>query len=388
MPLPPDDIVQMIPWLAREKAEQERRNRNRNRIGVITEVDPARGRARVRLGETGDRPFVTGWIPWQEQSAGTARTHWPPTIGQQVRVQSESGDLTDAEIVISMPSDARPRPSQKGDERVLLDVGPERSFSDFDGMHYQHEIDTMSRSPGSDPGKSYYFIKPLEVFLRSLDPGRNSWIRIQPWGITTSGGGLASGGGSSDSYSERRHTVRVRDEPYPYSSPDDPYPIEGDQPQMSARMSYSWDGCEWRWKRTETQESVICMLPAKLHAWVHDEVRNDRSDIEMKPKSVAIHVGAARIDIDPDVDTIDIRIGEDTFLRMTPGDIHFYAARIHAEGRFFFRDRELESVIAELKAYLDEHKGTIGSLTTVIEHHEDEIASLKDALEVLKSPDA
>ncbi|MFT0891000.1 phage baseplate assembly protein V [Pseudochelatococcus sp. G4_1912] len=103
-------------------AELERRDRNRSRIGTVLEVDPVKGQARVELANG----FVSDWIPWQEQAAGAARTHFPLSIGQQVRVRSQNGDLTDAEIEASLPSDTNTRPSQKGDEYVLLEVGSTR----------------------------------------------------------------------------------------------------------------------------------------------------------------------------------------------------------------------------------------------------------------------
>ncbi|MFT0892224.1 phage baseplate assembly protein V [Pseudochelatococcus sp. G4_1912] len=103
-------------------AELERRDRNRSRIGTVKEVDAVKGKARVELANG----FVSDWIPWQEQAAGSARTHFPLSTGQQVRVRSQNGDLTDAEIEASLPSDTITRPSQKGDEYVLIDVGDTR----------------------------------------------------------------------------------------------------------------------------------------------------------------------------------------------------------------------------------------------------------------------
>ena len=103
-------------------AELERRDRNRSRIGTVKEVDAHKGKARIELADG----FLTDWIPWQEQAAGAARTHFPLSIGQQVRVRSQNGDLTDAEIEASLPSDTNMRPSQKGDEYVLLEVGNTR----------------------------------------------------------------------------------------------------------------------------------------------------------------------------------------------------------------------------------------------------------------------
>lgn len=114
-------------------AEVERRDRNRSRIGTVKEVNPAKGLARVDIGPEQGKPMLTGWIPWQEQAAGTARTHWPPSVGQQVRVRSQNGDLTDAEIEWSLPSDINKRTSQKGNEYVICDVGAARVFVDDGG---------------------------------------------------------------------------------------------------------------------------------------------------------------------------------------------------------------------------------------------------------------
>ncbi|MFT0892952.1 phage baseplate assembly protein V [Pseudochelatococcus sp. G4_1912] len=116
------DLAAHIARLNYRIAELERRDRNRSRIGTVKEVDPEKGKARIELASG----FVTGWIPWQEQAAGAARTHFPLSIGQQVRVSSQNGDLTDAEIQASLPSDTNTRPSQKGDEYVLLEVGASR----------------------------------------------------------------------------------------------------------------------------------------------------------------------------------------------------------------------------------------------------------------------
>lgn len=108
-------------------ADIERRMQNRKRTGLVVQVDPERGLARVKLStdEATGREFLTGWIPWKETSMGSIRTHFPPSLGEQVDVVSENGDLTDATITQSLPSDAKPRPHNKGDEGVVT-VGDTR----------------------------------------------------------------------------------------------------------------------------------------------------------------------------------------------------------------------------------------------------------------------
>lgn len=115
-------LPEIIDDLRRRVSELERRIRSQSRTGVVEEVDAASGLARVRLLE-GSAPFVTGWIPWEEPAAGANKTHNPPSVGQQVKLYSESGDLHDASIQGSLNSDANGRPSGAGDEYVLASVG-------------------------------------------------------------------------------------------------------------------------------------------------------------------------------------------------------------------------------------------------------------------------
>jgi phage baseplate assembly protein gpV len=116
-------LPEIIDDLRRRVTELERRLRSQSRTGVVTAVDPAKGVARVRLQDEAGAPFLTGWIPWEEPSAGANRTHNPPSVGQQVKICSESGDLHDASIQGSLNSQAHGRPSGAGDEFVLLQVG-------------------------------------------------------------------------------------------------------------------------------------------------------------------------------------------------------------------------------------------------------------------------
>lgn len=134
-------FAEMFDDLRRRVTEIERRIRGQSRTGVIEEVDAEKGLARVKLQE-GEKPFLTGWLPWEESAAGANKTHIPPSQGQQVKVVSESGDLTDATIQASINSDDNQRPSQKGDEYVLASVGA-ASITISDGG------DTMVLSVGS-----------------------------------------------------------------------------------------------------------------------------------------------------------------------------------------------------------------------------------------------
>ena len=123
-----DTLANVIADLQRRLFELERRAANRKRTGVVDEIDTARGLARVRL-EDGEQAFRTGWLPWKEIAAGGISTHIPPTVGQQVDVTSESGDLTDGVIDFSTHSNANPRP-HNGAEAVITKGQVRLFFSD------------------------------------------------------------------------------------------------------------------------------------------------------------------------------------------------------------------------------------------------------------------
>ena len=129
----PHTLPEQVADLYRRLGEVERRARNRKRTGKVKEVDHGKGLARVELSSQDGNPFLTGWIPWKEIASGGIKSHIPPTVGEQVDVVSESGDLTDAVIDMSTPSNANPRPHDgpdavltKGEVRLFISDGEVR----------------------------------------------------------------------------------------------------------------------------------------------------------------------------------------------------------------------------------------------------------------------
>lgn len=113
------DFIDEFVEMQRRVFELERRAANRKRTGTVQEVDLKKGVARVLIESDGERPFLSPAMPWKEIAAGGISTHIPPTIGQQVDVVSESGDLTDGIIDFSTHSNANPRPHD-GPEAVVV----------------------------------------------------------------------------------------------------------------------------------------------------------------------------------------------------------------------------------------------------------------------------
>lgn len=116
----PRSFPEMIVDLYKRVEELNRRVENRERTGTVTEVDAQKGLARVQLGEDDEgKPYLTAWIPWEEQRQGFIKTFFPPSVGEQVKVGSESGDMTDAIIRGGLPSTANARPHNKPNEAMI-----------------------------------------------------------------------------------------------------------------------------------------------------------------------------------------------------------------------------------------------------------------------------
>lgn len=111
----------MIADLYRRIAELERRGANRKRTGLVTDVDEKKGLFRVDLGQdpVSGEPFKSPWLPAQELAMGGVKSSFMPTVGEQVDVVSETGDISDGYISMSLPTDKNPRPHDKAGEGKL-----------------------------------------------------------------------------------------------------------------------------------------------------------------------------------------------------------------------------------------------------------------------------
>jgi len=124
----PATLQGQIADLYGEVAELNRRLAHKERTGKVVETKHDEGLYRVELlpaEATADgKPYLSPWLPFREAAAGKNKTHMPLSVGEQVALSSQSGDIRDAEIVQSLPSDENLRPSKKGDEYILSQVGP------------------------------------------------------------------------------------------------------------------------------------------------------------------------------------------------------------------------------------------------------------------------
>ncbi|HIH4317887.1 TPA: phage baseplate assembly protein V [Morganella morganii] len=86
-------------------AELFRLIRNIIRTGVVTAVKVGRG-CRVQTGD-----LETDWLPVVTLRAGTARSSWMPSVGEQVVILSVGGELTTAVVLPGLFSDEHNEPT-------------------------------------------------------------------------------------------------------------------------------------------------------------------------------------------------------------------------------------------------------------------------------------
>lgn len=86
--------------------EIERKLENIVRPGSIFAVDPATARCRVESGN-----LKTDWLPWLALRAGSDRTWWPPSEGEQVVLLCPGGNPANGLVLLGLYSDENPAPS-------------------------------------------------------------------------------------------------------------------------------------------------------------------------------------------------------------------------------------------------------------------------------------
>lgn len=99
--------------------EHERRIGAGEWRGKVTDVDPAKGLARIEIAKDEDGNPVKGpWLPYS-QVAGGLKAHIPPTVGQTMTIRASTGDLEQGTLDAFHWSDSNQSPSSEGDANVI-----------------------------------------------------------------------------------------------------------------------------------------------------------------------------------------------------------------------------------------------------------------------------
>ncbi len=121
-------------------SETERLLANMLRVGVVSELDEASARVRVKVAGV-----TTDWLPWTTGRAGQDRTWHPPEPGEQVMVMSPYGDLGQAVVMGGIYQEAHPAP---GDSREVSRT----RYKDGTVVEYdrqQHRMTTTMHTQGT-----------------------------------------------------------------------------------------------------------------------------------------------------------------------------------------------------------------------------------------------
>lgn len=119
-------------------ARLEQRVANMALHGPVTDIDPKKQLARVRIGGTDEAPWKSPWIPYG-QFAGGLKVHTPPTVGQNMTLLNPTGDPSQGVLLPFTWNNAFKSPSENGDENVLtfgnvrIEIKDDRLFAKVGG---------------------------------------------------------------------------------------------------------------------------------------------------------------------------------------------------------------------------------------------------------------
>lgn len=113
--------------LAVRLAEAERRIANGVMHGTVTDVDTAKGRARLRIGGSDAEPQKSPWLPYAQVAGmgqGTDtddfKFHHPPVVGQQMTMLAPAGEWRQALLLPFTWSDQATSPASGADPVLKL----------------------------------------------------------------------------------------------------------------------------------------------------------------------------------------------------------------------------------------------------------------------------
>ena len=86
--------------------ENERRLQSFINRGIVTQVDYGAARCRVQIDG-----LITDWLPFTSTRIGNVKIWNPPSVGEQVLVISETGELETGLVTTSFAYDNQPMPS-------------------------------------------------------------------------------------------------------------------------------------------------------------------------------------------------------------------------------------------------------------------------------------
>lgn len=171
-------------------AELYRLMLNMIRTGTVIEVNADEWQCRVQTGE-----LQTTWLNWLTTRAGSSRTWWQPSVGEQVLLLSIGGDLTTAFVLPGIYSNDFPPPSTSQEAVVT-------AFPDGGWIEYEPEMGRYLVKAGA----SIVFEAPEGItaktgeFVIEADRTRINSDVVINGNVTQSGGKMTSNGVVADAH--------------------------------------------------------------------------------------------------------------------------------------------------------------------------------------------
>jgi phage baseplate assembly protein V len=161
-----------------EVAELSRRLANLVLLGKVSDVDHAKARVKVKVGE-----LETAWRPWLALRAGGNSNWHPPEIDEQVVVLSVNGDPAQSVVLVGLYQDAHPAPSTDPDIDVSV-------YSDGTKISYDRKQHKLSAN------------LPVQASVELIAPGGMTIEGdVTIAGSVFIGGVIIDGGGNTNHHS-------------------------------------------------------------------------------------------------------------------------------------------------------------------------------------------
>ena len=171
-------------------SETERILANLVRVGVVTALDAANARVKVKTGG-----LSTDWLPWLTARAGATLTWSAPRPGEQVLVISPYGDPAQAVVLPAIYQDSYPAPAASQDlERVVF---PDGSVIEHNSASNTLTVTAAGSAKVIVNCKEATINADTSVTLNTPQTTCTGQLTVQ--GLLTYLGGLAGSGGSGAS---------------------------------------------------------------------------------------------------------------------------------------------------------------------------------------------
>lgn len=137
--------------MAEYSGDQDRMLANLVRIGTVKELDAAKARVKIQMGE-----LISDWLPWVTTAAGSTRVYSAPSVGSQVVVLAPSGEITQGVVLPAVYQDAYGPNADSGDTHRV-------TFADGTVVEYDQAASSLKADLGQSKITATRALVKLEI---------------------------------------------------------------------------------------------------------------------------------------------------------------------------------------------------------------------------------